>query len=172
MPTIEGASQEATAEALEDVASKFRKALASRHLIEAYSQSLAADDWQTIKAFAGLAEVMALESTAEAEPARAMTASENAAESENVWKNLSLVEKLQSAVNPSGHEFESHRRPASRTAARGGEGGSVAEELDALTADEWNEFIRETLKRIGAQGLDDPKAHLEFVRRQLRAAVA
>jgi hypothetical protein len=50
---------------------------------------------------------------------------------------------------------------------------SKADDLeDSLTSDEWKEVMQEALKLIGSEGLDSPEGHLEYVRRQLRAAVA
>ena len=52
-------------------------------------------------------------------------------------------------------------------------GASKAEETESnLTSDDLNEVFREALKLIDANGLDTPEGHLEFVRRQLRAAVS
>ena len=41
-----------------------------------------------------------------------------------------------------------------------------------FTSDELERVVREALERIYSEGLDAPEAHLEYCRRQLRAAVA
>jgi hypothetical protein len=43
---------------------------------------------------------------------------------------------------------------------------------DRLTPEELNQVMDEALKLIDSDGLDSPSGHLEYVRRQLRAAVA
>jgi hypothetical protein len=56
---------------------------------------------------------------------------------------------------------------------RASAGASKAEETDdSLTPDDLKEVMREALKLIDSNGLDSPEGHLEFVRGQLRAAVA